>query len=309
MNLFDSQQADELGTLLAIAESGSFAAASRTQNRHPSVLSKRLSSLERRLGIRLVERTTRQLRLTDEGMRLVEKVRQATDLLIGAQNEASESATHVRGRLRLSLPAVMGRQWLSQIVAGFSLAYPDVKLDVEYSDRMVDIVGERFDAAVRIGELPDSRLVATRLHRYRRILAASPDYLDRHGSPLSPSDLADHNCLGFTGLATHPEWVLLQDRYPAQQEVRPFSLTVRGSIVSNDNEALLTAAAMGVGIVGGGDWFLGPHIASGALVRVLPQWQLGNPGGIYFVRPSAEFSPAAMRVFQRWIVDRFARLT
>jgi DNA-binding transcriptional LysR family regulator len=131
--------------------------------RHPSVLSKRMQALERRLGVRLVERTTRQLHFTNEGWRLVEKLRQAAHLIRDAEQEAAQGAQETRGRLRLSMPATMGRRWISPMLADFSLAYPEVVLEVEYSERIVDIVGERFDAAIRIGHLADSRLVATRL--------------------------------------------------------------------------------------------------------------------------------------------------
>lgn len=306
MDLLDAQHADELGTLLALADHGSFTSAGRALNRHPSVLSKRLSALETRLGVRLVERTTRQLYLTDEGVRLVEKVRQAMSLLVDAQKEASEGAAQLRGRLRLSMPATMGRQWLSPLVAEFSLANPEVSLDVEYTDRMVDVVGERFDAAIRIGELADSRLVATRLYSYQRILGASPSYLERCGTPQMPEDLARHNCLGFTGLVSHPAWKLMSVA-PAGQSAEPETVSVKGSLLSNDNEAMLTAAIMGVGIVAGGDWLLAPHIASGDLVRVLPRWQLGLAGGIYFVRPSSQFTTAAMSTFRQLVIERFAR--
>ncbi len=283
MDLLDSQHADELGTLLALAENGSFAAAGRAQSRHPSVLSKRLSALEQRLGVRLVERTTRQLHLTDEGAKLVDKVRQATSLLADAQKEASEGAAQVRGRLRLSLPAAMGRLRLSAMVAEFSVAYPDVLLDVEYADRMVDLVGERFDAAIRIGELSDSRLVATQLCTYHRILGAAPSYLERCGVPRKPQDLTDHNCLGYTGLASYPEWKLMQTAGRRQDKPEPSRVTVKGTMLSNDNEALLTAATMGVGIVAGGDWFLGPHIASGALGTGAPALAVGFGGRYLFL--------------------------
>lgn len=298
MDLLDSQHADELATLLALSDQGSFAAAGRALNRHPSVLSRRLGALERRLGIRLVERTTRQLHLTHEGQRLVEKVRQATSLIADAEKEASQGASQVQGRLRLSVPAAMGRRLLSPMIAEFALAYPQITLEVEYADRLVDIVGERFDAAVRIGQLADSRLVATRLCDHQRILCAAPAYLQRHGTPLSPADLAQHNCLGFTGLLSYPEWQLMRDG--ARQTVK-----VRGSLISNDNEALLTAATLGVGILAGGDWLVNPQVACGQLVRVLPQWQLNADAGIYLVRPSAQYSSAAMTAFRQWVAQWF----
>jgi DNA-binding transcriptional LysR family regulator len=300
MDLLDSQHADELATLLALSDAGSFAAAGRALQRHPSVLSKRLNALERRLGIRLVERTTRQLHLTHEGLRLVDKVREAMGLIAQAQKEAAEGALQVRGRLRVSVPAAMGRCLLSPMLAEFALAHPQVTLEVEYADRLVDIVGERFDAAIRIGKLADSRLVATRLCGHQRLMAAAPAYLERWGTPRTPTDLAQHNCLGFTGLVSYPELQL------TTQAGASHAVVVHGSLVSNDNEALLTAATMGVGILAGGDWLINPRIEAGQLVRVLPEWQLDADAGIYLVRPSVQFSTAAMTVFRAWVVDWFA---
>ena len=154
MQPFDSRQADEVTTLLALAEHGSFAAAGRALQRHPSVLSKRLGALERRLGIRLVERTTRQLRFTDEGERLASRFRQAVDLLDEAEHEASLGAAQLRGRLRIALPSAMGRLWLGPLLAEFALAHPQVVLETDYSERFVDIIAEGFDLAIRVGDWP-----------------------------------------------------------------------------------------------------------------------------------------------------------
>ena len=272
MDAFASRRADELATLLALHEQGSFAAAGRQLERHPTVLSKRLSALEARLGIRLVERSTRQLRFTDEGERLVAKVREANRLIAEAEQEAAEGAATVRGRLRLALPAAMGRRWLSGMLADFVLAYPQVTVEAEYADRFVDLIGEGFDAAIRIGELVDNRLVARKLCDHRRILCASPEYLARHGVPVQPEQLNDHNCLCFSGLRSFPEWRLMSGE-------RQVNVKVAGSLRSNDNEALLEAARRGVGILAGGDWLMGEDLASGRLVRVLPQWQLDVAAG------------------------------
>lgn len=294
MDAFDSRRADELATLLALHEQGSFAAAGRQLARHPTVLSKRLTALETRLGIRLVERSTRQLRFTDEGERLVIKVREANRMLAEAEQEAAEGAVTVRGRLRLALPAAMGRRWLSGMLADFVLAYPQVRVEADYADRFVDLIGEGFDAAIRIGELADNRLVATKLCDHRRILCASPEYLARHGVPGQPEDLTKHNCLGFNGLRSFPDWRLMNDE---QQMI----VRVAGSLRSNDNEALLAAARRGVGILAGGDWLMGEDFASGRLVRVLPQWQLDVAAGIYLVRPTARLNSAALGAFKAWL--------
>lgn len=300
MDPFDSRQADEFATLLALHEHGSFAAAGRVLQRHASVLSKRLAALEQRLGIRLVERTTRQLRFTDEGTRLVERLQHAASLISTAELEACNGAAQVRGRLRVALPGAMGRRWLSPLVAGFSLAYPEVTVDVDYADRFVDIVGEGFDVAVRVGELADNRLVARKLCEHTRILCAAPAYLHRHGAPQRPADLAGHNCLGFSGLRSFPDWRL--NGQGGQQTVR-----VQGSLISNDNEALLAAALCGVGILAGGDWMMHQDLAEGRLVRVLPQWQLDSASGIYLMRPSARFTTATTLAFKHWMEAAFAK--
>ncbi|WP_371227564.1 LysR family transcriptional regulator [Pseudomonas sp. QE6] len=299
MDLFDSRQADELATLLALFEHGSFAAAGRALQRHPSVLSKRLSALEQRLGVRLVERTTRQLRFTGEGLRLAERLCHAASLIQEAQEEAMHNAAQVQGRLRIALPSAMGRLWLSPIIAGFALVHPKVALDMEYSERIVDLVAEGFDAAIRVGELPDSRLVARRLCASHRILCAAPDYLERHGSPATPAELAGHNCLGFTGLQSYPDWKLTCDG--AQQTVR-----ITSTLTSNDNESLLSAARAGVGILVGGEWLMKHDLDSGRLVRVLPGWRLDADAGVYLVRPSSRYDTATAEAFRRWIEEHFA---
>jgi len=298
MDAYDSRRADELATLLALHEQGSFAAAGRQLERHPTVLSKRLSALEARLGIRLVERSTRQLRFTDEGERLVAKVREANRLIAEAEQEAAEGAATVRGRLRLALPAAMGRRWLSGMLADFALAYPQVTVEAEYADRFVDLIGEGFDAAIRIGELVDNRLVARKLCDHVRILCASPGYLARHGTPAQPEQLSGHNCLCFSGLRSFPEWRLMSGE-------RQVNVKVAGSLRSNDNEALLEAARRGVGILAGGDWLMGEDLASGRLVRLLPHWQLDVAAGIYLVRPTARHNTAALGAFKAWMEDRF----
>lgn len=300
MNLFDSRQADELATLLALSEHGSFATAGKILQRHPTVLSKRLSALELRLGIRLVERTTRHLRFTAEGERLVTRLRYAVNLISEAEQEAAREVAQIKGRLRIALPAAMGRLWLSSIVSEFALTYPDVSLELEYSERFVDIVAEGFDAAIRIGELADSRLVAKKLCDHRRVLCAAPAYLQRWGKPKVPADLAAHNCLGFSGLHSFPEWKLT--RTGNQRAVK-----VHGTMLSNDNEALLSAARQGLGILAGGEWLMKRDIDSGHLVRVLPEWQLGVDAGVYFVRPSAKYATATATAFKTWIEERFSR--
>ena len=187
----------------------------------------------------------------------------------------------------------MGRLWLGPLLAEFALAHPQVVLETDYSERFVDIIAEGFDLAIRVGELADSRLVARRLCAHRRILGAAPDYLERH-VPRIPADLAAHNChLGFSGLHSYPEWKLT--RQDEQQPVR-----VRGSMVSNDNEALLCAARQGLGIFAAGEWLMSRDLEAGRLVRVLPEWQLDADAGVCLVRPSARYATAATSALRQW---------
>lgn len=295
----DSGHMDELAALLAIAETGSFVAAGRRLERHSTIVSKRLAALEERLGVRLLERTTRRVRLTEAGQRLAAGIGAAATLIAEAQEVASEGAAELKGRLRLAFPASMGRVWLAGMLPDFLTRYPGLEVEVDYSDRVVDIVGEGFDAAVRIGSLADSQLVARRLTDHRRILCASPAYLGRFGHPVEPSDLLRRNCLEFTGFASYPDWRL-------SDGARRETIEARGSLRSNDTMGLLKAARAGIGILGAGEWLMAKDLADGTLQRVLPAWSFDADGGIFIVRPSKQFVSARTEAFVAWMVDQFA---
>lgn len=294
MITLDSRHTDEFAALLALESQGSFVAAARLLQRHPTIISKRLAALEARLGVRLLERSTRHIRLTDAGARLVKRLRLATELMAEAEQEAASGAAEVRGNLRLAVPAALGRLWLAPILPEFLAAHPHLTITVNYSERLVDVIAEGFDVAIRLGELNDSRLIAKRLGDHRRILCASPGYIERYGWPASPTELTNHNCLGFTGLASYPEWKLFSAS--EQVTVRP-----QGSLVSNDSEALLSAAIAGTGILGAGEWLFSRALANKELVRVLPDWELGAKGGIFLIRPSAKFSSSATLALKEWL--------
>ena len=215
-----------------------------------------------------------------------------------AQQQASEGASEIRGTLRLALPAAMGRRWLGPMLPEFLKAHPHVSIIADYSERLVDIIDEGFDAAIRIGELDDSRLIAKKLSDHRRILCASPAYITKHGMPETPQDLIRHNCLRFSGLASFPQWRL--HRGNELQTVSP-----KGNLTANDSESLLAAACADAGILGAGDWLMSRDIAAGGLLQVLPDWQLDTAGGVYLVRPSAKFPGAVVVAFKQWIESKF----
>ena len=297
--LLDNRHSDEIAALLAVADEGSFVAAGRRLQRHPSIVSKRVAAMEARLGVRLIERSTRQVRLTHAGAQLVERLRAALALISQAQQEAALGAMEARGTLRLALPATMGRVWLAPLLPEFLKSHPQIEVVADYSDRFVDIIAEGFDAAIRIGELNDNRLIAKKLSDHRRILCASADCLAQHGRPATPEELSSHNCLRFSGFANFPEWRLCNGK-------RQERVAVKGALTANDGESLLAAARAGVGILAAGEWLMSRDLVEGRLVRVLPQWSLDGQGGIYLVRPSAKFSPATTLAFKEWIERKFA---
>ncbi len=262
------------------------------------MVSKRVAALERRLGVRLIERTTRRIRLTEAALRLVDKLRSARRLIAEAQQEASEGAVQLRGKLRLAFPAAMGRMWLAAMLPDFLARYPDLEVEVDYAERFVDLVAEGYDAAVRVGVLADNRLIARRLCDHRRILCASPGYLERRGIPQAPAEIAAHACLGFTGYASYPEWRLSDGK-------RRETVEVRGALRANDTAALLEAARADVGILGVGECIVARDLAAGTLVRVLPEWSFDTEAGIHIVRPSARLAPARTTAFAEWIIERF----
>ena len=255
--------------------------------------------MEKRLGVRLVERSTRQVRITEVGAKLEQRLRSAIELMNEAQQQATQGASEIRGTLRLALPAAMGRRWLAPLLPEFLKAYPHVSILADYSERLVDFIDEGFDAAIRIGELEDNRLIASKLSDHRRILSASPAYIREHGMPETPQDLIKHNCLRFSGLATFPQWRL--HRGNELQTVLP-----KGNLTANDSESLLAAACADAGILGAGEWLMSRDIATGNLLHVLPDWQLDTAGGVYLVRPSAKFPSAVVVAFKQWIESKFS---
>jgi DNA-binding transcriptional LysR family regulator len=299
MIISSAGRTDELLALVAVAHEGSFALAGKLIQRHPTIISKRIASLEGRLGVRLIERTTRRVRLTDAGRKLARQVQDAQQLLEDAEAEAMSGSSELRGMIRLSLPAAMGRTWLAPLLPEFLVRHPLIQLDVRFSDQFVDLLREEVDIAVRIGILSDSAMIARKLGNHRRILAASPDYLRKSGSPAHPDELSDHACLQFSGFSSYPEWRLTNG-------TERVSVVGKGQLISSDSAALVHAALSGLGILGGGEWLFAREFASGRLVRVLPDWAFDVDGGIYLVRPSRHHAPAHITTLCEWMTDRFA---
>ncbi|HEV7370321.1 LysR family transcriptional regulator [Arenibaculum sp.] len=287
---------EQIEAFAAVAERGGIAAAARALGRDASVISRRLDALEARLGVRLLSRTTRRVAVTEVGAAYLRRVQAVLSELSAADVEASEGAAMPRGLLRLSLPAAFTQRWIAPWLPEFIDTYPALQLDLVHADRFVDLVAEGFDAAVRIGELADSSLVARRLATFDTVLCASPAYLAGRGVPARPEDLGRHACLLLPKARFWPNW-----RLRAGDE--RVTLRVSGPITSDEGEGLLAACLGGAGILPAAEWMIGKELADGRLVRVLAQWSFDYEGAIQVVLPPGRLVPAKTRVF----VDRLAR--
>ncbi|WP_034157076.1 LysR family transcriptional regulator [Sphingomonas sp. ERG5] len=283
---------------VALADTGSFAAAGKMLGKDPTVLSRRIAALEERLGIRLAERSTRHVALTEAGRAYLARVRPLLHELETADRDAAAFADgEPRGHLRLSLPTTFSRMWLDPLIIAFARAHPLVSIEAEYSNNFAGLVGEAFDAAVRLGELADSRLIARKIGMRRRLLCAAPAYLARHDPIERPEDLLRHACLTFTGLRDPFRWAF------KGPDGDPLAITVTGPLASDDADLLLAGALAGLGILYTTDWHVAPLLRRGTLVEILPDWPTVDRGAIYIVTPAAGGTPSKTRAFSDWIAD------
>ena len=295
-----SVEIEDIRAFVALADNGSFSAAGRMLHRDPTIISRRIAAIEAKLGVRLAERTTRRVRLTEAGEVYLARVRPLLAEFAAAEREAAAHATgEPRGHLRVSLPAAFGRLWLSSAISGFLLRYPHVTIEAAFSNRFVDLVGEGFDVAVRLGTLSDSRLIARRVAGRRRTLVASPSYLAARGMPERPEDLTNHACLRFSQ-TPHPHIWTFSIADGTQ------SVVVDGPLLSDDPEVLLDAAVAGLGIAFSGDWLVAQHVSDGRLVPLLTHVPLVDEGAVYIVTPSRDGMPSKTRAFIDYITASLA---
>ncbi|MEA3099181.1 LysR family transcriptional regulator [Caballeronia mineralivorans] len=295
----DSVEADQTAAFLAVVELGSFSAAGRKLGRDGSVVSRRVAALEARLGIRLLERSTRRVAPTEAGVRFRDRMRDAMEMVHAAEDEARAMAASPTGLLRLTLPVTFGRMWIASRLPEFLARYPAVRVEALYADRYTDLIAEGFDAGIRLGEMKDSRLIGRRLTMTRRLLCAAPSYLDRRPALREPDDLLRHDCVGFTRLATYPVWHLNRDG-------KTRTVRITGRLETDDAEAGVQAALAGTGVFMAADWQVARELADGRLVPVLTDWAVSGESGVSVVRPSIQHEPAKTRAFVEWIVGVFA---
>ena len=278
---------EELAAFFVFAEEIFFSAASKRVGRFGSFLAGGFCQLDKRLGVSLLSRTTRRIALTEIGNAYYARVRALIDELDNASVEASNLAASPQGLLRISLPSTFGKLWIAPLLANFISKFPRIKLDTRYSDRLVDLVAEGFDVAIRVGALRDSTLTVKRIASFKYMLVASPHFVAKNGEPTSPEELSKFPCLGFTNRF---EWELVKGRQ--KKTLRP-----EGPLIADSSEALLIATIDGAGIALIADWLAGPAIRNGKLVEILSDWQGAGEGGVYAIMPPGKLLPAKTRLF------------
>jgi DNA-binding transcriptional LysR family regulator len=283
-----------------VAEAGSFTRAALRAGLPKSTLSRRISILETRLGERLLQRTTRKLALTDFGLTLLEHARQVASLTDAAAALAQHRQVEPSGRLRVSMPGDFAAGFMGQMLADYMVRYPAVMLEIDLSPRRVDLIGENFDLAIRMGELPhDSTLVALPIIRVTFGLYAAPAYIARRGQPASPDALAQHDNLALLTREGRPlSWPLVNGRARWEKPLVPKAM-------ANSPDLLLRLALRGAGITGAALQSAAPFVEAGELLRVLPEWQITESPG-YAVFPSRRLLPVKTRAFIDMLQAHFA---
>ena len=264
----------------------------------PAQVSKRLQLLEASLGARLLHRTTRRLALTSAGTAYLEKCRVILNLVEAAEIGVAEERQTPRGNIRISLPLSFGLKRLAPLLLDFSQRYPEVALDMDYSDRRVNLIEEGIDLSIRVTRRLDAGDVARRIGTSRMRVLASPDYLSRHGQPAHPAELAHHVCLGYTNAGAATTWQFVVD---GQLENFP----IRSRINANNGDVLTEAAAQGLGIACQPDFIAGSFIAAGRVVEILVDYP-GPELGIYAMLPSNRHIPHRVRVLMDFLAARLA---
>ena len=281
-----------------VVAAGSFAGAARALGLSVAAVSKQVRALEDRLGVRLLQRTTRQVRLTEAGQRFHERCQRILADLEDAEREVAERQATARGRVRVSAPMSFGQRHLGPVVSAFLDGHPDVAIDLVLDDRFVDLLAEGFDVAVRIAELRDSSLVARRLCASRRVLCAAPAYLAQHGTPASPDELAAHRCIGYAYMASGCDWPF---GTPGGRRL----VRVHGPVMSNNGDVLRVLVLDGCGIALLPTFLVADDLRDGRLREVLPDQLDGDPA-VWVVQPTRRHVPLAVRAFVEFLVTRFA---
>lgn len=280
----------QIESFVSVATKGSLTAAARAEDVAPAVIGRRIDALEERLGVKLLVRTTRKISLTHEGSAYLEDCQRLLADLANAEASVSAGGVKASGHLRVTAPGGFGRRHVAPLVPGFAAQHPEVSLSLNLSDRVVDIVNESYDCAVRVGDLADSSLVSVRLADNRRLCVATPAYLARAGTPQTPQDLAQHQCLTLSSDASQTRgWAFQVDG--AVTHLRP-----SGRLDCSDGQVLHDWCLQGLGIAWRSTWEVEGEIAAGTLVPVLEAFA-APPNGIYAVFAARKHLPLRVRLW------------
>ncbi|MBK8160435.1 MAG: LysR family transcriptional regulator [Rhodospirillaceae bacterium] len=290
---------DRLSTMEAftkVAETQSFSEAARRLRTSKSLVSRQVAALETQLGVRLFQRTTRSLTLTEEGRGYHEQVTRILAEIEDANLSVSATRAAPRGRLRVSAPMSFGLLHLAPAVPRFLARYPDVELDLSLNDRYVDLIDEGIDLSIRVGRLAESSLVARRLAPFRMILSASPAYLAEHGTPQRPEDLKDHQCLCYSSNSLTPEWRL------QKLDGTPWPVPIQGHLHADNGDVLRLAALAGTGIAYLPSFIVGGDLQAAKLVALLPDY-VPTDSAIYAVYPTSRHLSPKVRAFIDFMLE------
>jgi DNA-binding transcriptional LysR family regulator len=289
----------QISTFVEVVARGSLSAAARAEGIAPAMIGRRLDALETRLGVKLLQRTTRKLALTDEGAAFLEDCQRILAELEEAETAVAERSAHATGHLMISAPAGFGRQHVAPLLPSFLTEHRDVTATLNMSDRVVDIVGEGIDVAIRIASLADSNLVSVKLADNERVIVGAPSYLKRFGEPKTLADLAKHNCLAISSEGSQRGWTL-------RDNGKNVVLKVSGNMGCNDGQVLHEWALAGKGLAWRSMWEVGSAIEAGKLCTVLDQH--AAPGNdIYAVFAQRRHLPLRIRAFVDFLRHTYAQ--
>lgn len=287
---------DEIGIFVRVVERGGFAAAAEETGLTPSGISKAVTRLEDRLGVKLLQRTTRRLMMTAEGETLLNRGREILAAIEATEAEVMAARGRPQGTIRVNMGTAFAKHRLAPVLPDFRARYPDIDLVVSVADRRVDVIGEQLDMAIRTGALTDSSLIARQLGQSRRVIAASPAYLERHGEPQSAADLKDHACLAITGFARLAEW-------PIKVDGKVVPVAVKPAVTCDNADILAEMALAGLGIVRLASFVIEDAIADGRLKPLLVDCHVSEPVPITALMPPGRQHLPRVRAFIDFLVE------
>ncbi|MEA3393246.1 MAG: LysR family transcriptional regulator [Pseudomonadota bacterium] len=287
-----------LATFSAIVSAGSISKAATRLGCGKSVVSRQLAKLEADLGARLIQRTTRRLTLTEVGEAVLLEAQQIDRSLANVEQISGQFQQEVRGRLRVACPRPLGQRYLVPLLTAFTQQHPLVEITLVVEDRLTDLVAEQIDVAIRVAHMEDSTLVARKLAPNPRVLVAAPAYLARAGTPRTPADLAQHNCLLYiSGTTVRDDWTF-------RKGTTTTLIRATGNIRMNDGMALAASACAGAGITVLDRLLVEPELASGVLVELLPDYRLAAGPPVCAVYPARKWLPLKTKAFVAFLQER-----